>query len=211
MDRFLLPSEHMRAHLPTILIALAATAFGATNKPSPWAQQAPARHEIVIPRGASLRVRINQAVDTRRNPAGTKFQASLAQPLIYDGATLLPRGTRFVGHVVESKPSGRLRGRAVLSLTLDSVMWNGAEHRISTGDATRVSNRHKKRNLVLIGGGAGTGASIGAIAGGGLGAVVGAAAGSVAGTATALVTGKKNVYLPPETVVAFPVWSPVRL
>jgi hypothetical protein len=207
----LLPSEDMRAHLATILIAFSVTAFGATDKPSPWVQQAPARHEVVIPRGTTLRVRINQAVDTRRNPAGTKFQASLAQPLIYDGATLLPRGTRFVGHVVESKPSGRLKGRAVLSLTLDSVLWHGAEHPVSTGDATRVSGRHKKRDLVLIGGGAGTGASIGAIAGGGLGAVVGAAAGSVAGTATALVTGKKNIHLPPETVIAFPVRSPVRL
>jgi hypothetical protein len=211
MVRFLLASEYMRAHRATILIAFSVTAFGATDKPSPWAQQAPARHEIFIPKGTTLRVRINQAVDTRRNPAGTKFQASLAQPLVHDGATVLPRGTRFIGHVVESKPSGRLKGRAVLSLTLDSILWNGTEHRISTGDATRVSSRHKKRDLVLIGGGAGTGASIGAIAGGGLGAVVGAAAGSVAGTATALVTGKKNVYLSPETVVAFPVWSPVRL
>lgn len=206
----------MRAHSATILFALSTTGLsvspvGAIDKPSPWAQQVPARREIVIPRGTTLRVRINQSVDTRRNPAGTRFQASLAQPLVYDGATLLPRGTRFVGHVVESKPSGRLKGRAVLSLTLDSVLWHGAEHPITTGDATRVSSRHKKRDVVLIGGGAGTGASIGAIAGGGFGAVVGAAAGGVAGTATALVTGKKNVHLPPETVVAFPVRSPVRL
>ncbi len=165
----------------------------------------------MLPRGITLRVRLNQSVDTRRNPAGTRFEASLAQPLIHNGATLLPRGTRFTGHVVESKPSGRLKGRAVLSLTLDSVLWNGAAHPISTGDATRVSARHRKRNLMLIGGGAGTGATIGAIAGGGVGAAIGAAAGSVAGTATALVTGKKNVHLAPETVVAFALRSPVRL
>jgi hypothetical protein len=201
----------MRATLAAILMALTASSFAATDKPSPWTQQTPARREIVIPSGATLRVRIDQSIDTRHNPAGTKFQASLAQPLIHDGATLLPRGTRFTGHVVESKPSGRLKGRAVLSLTLDSVLWNGAERPISTASTTRVSARHKKRDLVLIGGGAGTGATIGAIAGGPVGAVVGAAAGGVAGTATALVTGKKNVTLPPETVLAFPLRSSVRL
>jgi len=201
----------MRAHPATLLIALSAGAFGATDKPSPWTQQAPTRPEIVILKGTTLRVRISQAVDTRRNPAGTKFQASLAQPLIHDGATLLPRGTRFIGHLVESKPSGRLKGRAVLSLTLDSVLWKGAEHPIATGDATRVSNRHKQRDLALIGGAAGTGATIGAIAAGGVGAVVGAAAGTVAGTATALVTGKRSIRLPSETLVAFPLRSSVRL
>jgi hypothetical protein len=200
----------MRAPLAIALIALSTVAF-ATDKPSPWVQRVPVRPEVVIPRGSTLRVRIDQVIDTRRNPAGTTFQASLAQPLVHDGATLLPRGARFKGHIVESKPSGRLKGRAVLSLTLDSVLWNGAEHPISTAAATRVSSRHGKRNLELIGGGAGTGATIGAIAGGGFGAAIGAAAGGVAGTATALVTGRKQVTLPAETVVAFPLRSSVRL
>ena len=200
----------MRVRLAMILIGLSTAAF-AIDKPSPWSQQIPARRELVILRGATLRVRIDQAIDTRRNPAGTKFQTSLAQPLIHDGAIVLPRGTRFTGHVVESKPSGRFKGRAILSLMLDSVLWNGTAHPISTAAATRVSSRHKKRNLALIGAGAATGASIGAIAGGPVAAAVGAAAGSVAGTTTALITGKKNVTLPPETVVAFPLRSSVRL
>ena len=74
-----------------------------------------------------------------------------------------------------------------------------------------MSGRHKKRNLILIGGGAGTGASIGAIAAGGFGALVGAAAGGVAGTATAVITGKKNVSVPAETLMTFPLRSSVRL
>jgi len=112
---------------------------------------------------------------------------------------------------MESKPSGRLKGRAVLSLTLDSFRANGREYMVDTRGTTRVSGRHKKRNLVLIGGGAGTGAGIGAIAGGGFGALVGAAAGSVAGTATAVFTGKKNVTVPAETLLTFPLRSSVRL
>jgi hypothetical protein len=190
----------------------------ASVKPSPWAarpqaaDEAPARgSDWLIPQGTVLRVRIDQSVDTRRSRPGNRFQATLAEPVVRNGATLLPKGTRFTGHVMESKPSGRLKGRAVLSLTLDSFRANGREYQVNTGGTTRVSGRHKKRNLVLIGGGAGTGAGIGAIAAGGFGALVGAAAGTVAGTATAVITGKKNVGVPAETMLAFPLRSQVRL
>jgi hypothetical protein len=166
---------------------------------------------LVIPQGTALRVRIDQSIDTRRNRPGNRFQATLAEPVVQNGETLLPRGTRFAGHVMESKPSGRLKGRAVLSLTLDSFRANGREYPVSTGGSTRVSGRHRKRNLILIGGGTGAGASIGAIAAGGFGALLGAAAGGVAGTATAVFTGKKNVSVPAETLMTFPLRSSVRL
>lgn len=199
-------------------VSSAANAAPALNKPSPWANRPSAtegaaaqRAELVIPQGTILRVRIDQSIDTRRNRPGNRFQATLAEPVLYNGGTLLPRGTRFAGHVMESKPSGRLKGRAVISLTLDSFRANGREYEVNTRGTTRVSARHKKRNLVLIGGGVGTGAGIGAIAAGGFGALVGAAAGGVAGTATAVFTGKKNVSVPAETLLAFPLRSSVRL
>jgi hypothetical protein len=199
-------------------VSSAAEVGPASGKPSPWAnkptavEEAPApQPELVIPQGTVLRVRIDQSVDTRRNRPGNRFQATLAEPVLRKDAILLPRGTRFAGHVMESKPSGRLKGRAVLSLTLDSFRANGREYQVNTGGTTRVSGRHKKRNLVLIGGGAGTGAGIGAIAAGGFGALIGAAAGGVAGTATAVFTGKKNVGVPAETLLAFPLRSSVRL
>lgn len=206
--------------LATLLavVSPAAEVGTASGKPSPLAtrsqtvQEAPApQSPPVIPQGTVLRVRIDQTIDTRRNRPGNRFQATLAEPVVHNGATLLPKGTRFTGHVRESKPSGRLKGRAVLSLALDSFRVNGREYYVDTGSSTRVSGRHRKRNLILIGGGAGAGAGIGAIAGGGFGALVGAAAGGVAGTATAVITGKKNVNVPAETMLAFPLRSSVRL
>ena len=201
-----------------VSVSSGANVAPALNKPSPWAnrpravEDVSAPHaELVIPQGTALRVRIDQSIDTRRNRPGNRFQATLAETVLRNGAVLLPKGTRFSGHVMESKPSGRLKGRAVLSLTLDSFRTNGREYQVNTAGTTRVSGRHKKRNLILIGGGAGTGASIGAIAAGGFGALVGAAAGGVAGTATAVFTGKKNVSVPAETLMTFPLRSSVRL
>jgi hypothetical protein len=167
--------------------------------------------EIAIPSGTAIRVRLNQTIDTRRNRSGDRFTASLAQPVVEQGRILVPQGTVFTGHVTTSTPSGRMKGRAVIGLTLDSFKINGANYPVVTTGAGRVSARHKKRNLVLIGGGSGLGALIGGLAGGGKGALIGAGAGAGAGTAGAAATGKKDVTLPAETLLTFRLEENVEL
>ena len=184
---------------------------GAPDDESPAAQAEHASAEDIIPRGTVLRVRLDETVDTRRNRAGDQFAASLSEPLAVNGKTVLPRGTRFTGHVAESKASGRMEGRAMLSLTLDSFQLEGKRYPVRTGYIDRVSANHKKRNIALIGGGSGLGALIGAIAGGGKGALIGAGAGAAAGTAGAAATGKREVTIAAESLLAFPLKTPVRL
>jgi hypothetical protein len=152
----------------------------------------------------TVRVRLDHSVSTERHNPGDRFTATLSKPAVLRGVTL-PVGTRFTGHLTEADSSGRLTGRAVLRLTLDSYRLNGKEHRIRTNTLQRVSADHKKRNVTAIGGGAGLGAAIGAIAGGGKGAAIGAAAGAGAGTAGAYATGKRNVTLGAETPLIFTI------
>src|SRR5581483_11451568 len=171
----------------------------------------PARNEAVVPRGTELHVRIDENVDTKRNRAGDEFRASLAEPVVVEGKTVVPKGTRFIGHVTESNASGRLEGRAVLALTLDSFELAGRKYPVHTGSIDRVSAAHKKRNLTLIGGGAGLGALIGGLAGGGKGALIGAGAGAGAGTAGAAATGKKEVAIAAESLLTFPLKAPITL
>jgi len=90
-----------------------------------------------------------------------------------------------------------------MSLRLDSFDLNGMRYNLQASRVSRVSGRHKKRDMVLIGGGSGVGAAIGAVAGGGVGALIGAGAGGAAGTVGEAITGKKNVRLPVETALAF--------
>ena len=174
------------------------------SRPEPEARPAPApMAALVIPAGTRLHVRMEETIDTRRNRSGDRFEASLMSPIVVDGNTVVPRGTPFSGHVTEARPSGRLKGRAVLGVELDSFRLNGVNYPIETAADTRVSGRHRKRNLILIGGGSGVGAAIGAIAGGPAGALIGAGAGAGAGTAGAFFTGRKNVALPVETALNF--------
>ena len=166
---------------------------------------------ISIPAGTILDVRLEQTLDTKRNRAGDRFTATLTRPIILDGQTVIPRGTPCTGHLTESKPSGRFKGRAVMSLSLDSFELYGRHHEIRTTHVGRESGGHKKRNWAFIGGGSGAGAAIGALAGGPAGALIGAGAGAGAGTAGAAITGKKNVRLPVETPLAFSLRAPVTL
>ncbi len=164
-----------------------------------------------IPAGVVLEVRIDDALSTASNRTGDTFSASLVRPVSVAGRRVLPAGTRFTGHVTESDASGRLKGRAVLGVTLDSFVSHGARYRVRTSLDENTSNSHKKRNLELIGGGGGLGALIGGIAGGGRGAAIGAAAGAGAGTAGAYATGKKQVLIPAETVFSFTLKAPVSV
>ncbi len=171
----------------------------------------PADEAITLPAGTRIHVRLAQSLDTKRDRPGTAFLAHVSAPVVHRGEVVIPRGTPCRGHLVESKPSGRLRGRAVMRLSLESVELRGKTYRIATSDPSFVSKNHKRRNLAFIGGGAGAGAGIGAIAGGPVGAAIGAGAGAAAGTTTAFITGKRHVRLPSESRLVFALRRPARL
>jgi len=158
---------------------------------------------VSLPAGTILDVRLAETLDTKRNRPGDRFTATLTRPIVLEGRTVIPRGTPCIGHLMESKPSGRFKGHALMSLSLDSFDLNGRRHEIKTTHVGRESRGHKKRNWAFIGGGSGVGTAIGALAGGPAGALIGAGAGAGAGTAGAAITGKKNVRLPVETPLTF--------
>jgi len=174
----------------------------------PAARQAPA---IVLPQGTLLHVRLAETLDTRRNRSGDRFKATLDSPVTLNDQIVIPKNANFSGRVDTSAPSGRLKGRAVMSLSLDSFELNGKKYDITTSHAGRTSGSHKKRNLLAIGGGAAGGAGIGALAGGPAGALIGAGAGAGAGTLGAAFTGKKNIRVPVETRLSFQLRAPVQL
>ncbi len=161
------------------------------------------RKEITIPESSLFEVTLDETLASNRNHAGDLFAASLSQPIVLDGKTIIPAGAHVAGRVVDAKDAGRLHVPARLSVALSSVEVDGKSYDIDTDTIRKTGQNHNKRNLGFIGGGAAGGALIGGLAGGGKGALIGSAIGAGAGTAGAAATGKKEISLPAETRLKF--------
>jgi hypothetical protein len=167
--------------------------------------------DITIPEGAPLYVIVDETLASNRNHAGDNFAASLAEPVMKDGKTIIPAGAHVTGRVVDAKDAGRLHVPARLSVALTSVEVSGKSYDIDTDTIGKTGKNHNKRNIGFIGGGAAGGALIGGLAGGGKGALIGSLIGAGAGTAGAAATGKKDISLPAETRLQFRLLRPVTV
>jgi hypothetical protein len=166
---------------------------------------------LTAPAGTEIRVRLDGSLSSATAQAGSAFKGTLARALVVQGVEVAPAGSRVQGQVTNAISSGRLSRPAELSLTLTSLTpQGGPAMQISTSTWSRTGPSHKKRDIEMIGGGAGVGALIGALVGHGKGAAIGAAVGSGAGTAGAAYTGKQEIVLQPETELTFRLTAPVR-
>ena len=159
--------------------------------------------QIVIPSGTPVTVRLLSSVSSATSRSGDQFDATLDEPIVVDGKTIAREGTQVTGRVVAARRSGRLSHPGYLRIALSSLTVNGKAVPVQSSSVMLAGGSHKKRNLAWIGGGAGGGALIGAIASGGTGALIGSAIGAAGGTTTAFATGKKDVGFAAERRLTF--------
>lgn len=161
--------------------------------------------DFYIPNGTRLTATLRNNVDSKISQVGDRFTMEVSSPNQYRGAVI-------EGRVSQVGNSGRISGRANVSLDFDTIrMPNGQTYRFAgiidsvraaNGDNVSVNNEGTVRDnnqttktVTRAGIGAALGALIGAIAGGGQGAAIGAAVGAGAGAGTVLVQGRDNVVL----------------
>lgn len=184
-----------------LLVALCVTAATLASRPQP----------VTLPDGTAIHVQLDQTLASDKNLTGDSFDATVSEPIVVDGKTVVPEGARATGHVVYAHKAGRLHGVARLRLDLSSVEVNGQSYEIRTSSTYRRGGNHDKRNLGFIGGGAGGGALIGAIAGGGKGVLIGGPIGAGVGVAAAYLTADKNIRVPAESHLNFELTQPVSI
>ena len=180
------------------------------NDPPP-APAAARRESVELPAGTNLVVRMIDGVDSETNRVGQTFAASMDEPVILNGETVIPRGADVVVKLVDAKESGKLTGRAELTLDLMSVKVDGRMVDINTQSVSRESDSRGQRTAKVAGGGAVLGAIIGGIAGGGKGAVIGAGAGGAAGVGAEEITKGQRVKVPSETRLTFVLDTSIRI
>ena len=176
---------------------------------------APAQNQsasgLQVPIGSTITVRMIDGVDSEKVRLGQTFHASIDDPVVVDGQTVIPRGADAIAKLVEDKQSGKFAGRTVLTLSLMQVMVNGRMVDISTGDVSQASGSRGARTGKVMGGTTAAGAIIGAIAGGGKGAAIGAASGAAVGAGAQVMTKGQTVKIPSETRLTFTLQQPINL
>jgi hypothetical protein len=166
---------------------------------------------MVVPAGTPLVVRLDQTISSKQNGSGDTFTATVVEPIVIDGKTVVPRGSEVEGVVENSARAGHFKGSAHLAVTLESLTVGKDQYAIQTSTVGRATKGRGKRSIAWIAGGAGAGALIGALAGGGKGAGIGALSGGGAGTGVAAFTGKRDVALPAEARLSFRLTEPVAV
>jgi len=160
-----------------------------------------------VPAGTVVSVRLGESLVSKTSQPGQDFTATLAEPIVVEEKEIIPAGADAHGTVVDAKSLGHFKGGARLQIELNSIK----DYKVQTASVNRAIKGKGKRSAVMIGGGAGAGALIGALAGGGKGAAIGALVGGGAGTAGAAFTGNKEIVLPAETVVSFKLLQPFEV
>ncbi len=159
--------------------------------------------DLTVPAGTPIAVRLQSSISSASANPGDSFEAVLDEPLVVNGQTVAPREAAVRGRVVAVRHSGRMHNSGYLRIALSSIEIEGKSVPVQSSSIFVMGGAHKKRNIALIGGGAGGGALIGALAGGGEGALIGGLVGAGAGTGAAYATGKKDVGFGAERRLTF--------
>jgi BON domain len=185
-----------------------ATLAADTAEPLPRPPKALA---IVAPAGTTLLIRTGTSLSSGTSQTGQVFVGSLARPVRIRGTTVFPSGSRVTGTVVDAQKRGKIKGEAVLNLTLTSITAHGRTYSIRTGVLENTAKGKGKRTAATTGGGAAGGGLIGGIAGGGKGVGIGALLGAGAGLVGGAVSGNQQIELPSESALSFRLASPVTI
>ena len=158
---------------------------------------------LVIPAGTHIVASLETRLSTETNHTGDPFVATTTEPVVINEKTIAPSGTKIRGSLRDVQASGRVKGRARMTLAYDEIVDSaGNAHAISAQPLTLQAASETHGDVEKIAAGGILGAVIGGIAGGGKGAAIGAGAGAGAGTVLMLVTEGDEVVLSPGQKLA---------
>jgi hypothetical protein len=168
----------------------------------------PVYHDITVPAGKEIPVRITQSLDSQSTQTGAPFSGIVTHQVVSDGFVVIPVGSAVSGRVIDAKDAAHFKGHSLLSIELTAVRRHGDLRQISTDPYTVEGHNRGTNTAEKVGGGAVIGAVLGGIFGGGKGAAIGGAAGAGGGAALQGATRGQQVAIPSETIVHFRLQAP---
>jgi hypothetical protein len=172
---------------------------------------APEPVQVTIPADTTVSIELETTVTSGGNRSEDPVRARTRAPITIGETTALPAGSELHGMVTAVKASGKVEGRASLSIRFSEVVAYGETYAISTAPFVYEARGTKAEDAKKIGIGAAAGAIIGGIAGGKKGAAVGSAIGGGAGTAVVLTTPGEEIELHSGTTLQLQLVEPLTV
>jgi hypothetical protein len=174
-------------------------------------------NRFVVPAGTKIPLTLKQGITTKNARIGDPVYAQTVFPIVQNDTIVIPAGTFVQGTVRSLVRPGKVKGRAQLQMSFNSMIFPngytillpGAVDGMPGSQNTDVKGTEgtiqqagsKGKDAQTIAGMTMPGAGIGAIAGSGKGAAIGGAAGGAVGLATVLFTRGPDIQLDPGASV----------
>jgi hypothetical protein len=171
----------------------------------------PTFRAVTIPAGTSLHVKLTDAVASNTSKVEDAVRGQLAKAIVVDDQTVVPAGAGVRGSVFQAVQSGRVKGRASLTIGFDRLTVGDETHDIRTSRYAQTARATKGKDAKKVGIGAAAGAVVGAITGGKKGAAVGTAVGAGGGAGVVAATRGDEVVLPAGTTVVTKLREPLTI
>ena len=176
-----------------------------------------------ISEGTLIKAKLQEAISTQTTVAGTKFSATVSEPVMKDGKVIVPAGSMLEGRVTYVRGGSRISGGAAIHLepktitlpdggkyivdarVIDTDNW---DHTKVNEEGTVLRSDNNKKTLAAIGLAAGGPMAAGAVLGGVPGAVIGAGVGAGLGTVIWLKQ-DRQAELPKDLGIVFSLTEPM--
>jgi hypothetical protein len=174
--------------------------------------------------GTLLKTQIRETLSTSSTIEGSRFTATVMEPVEKNGKVVIPAGSILEGRVTEVHGGRRITGAAALHLETSNVTLPDGTHYVVhaqlidtsrsefkvTDEGTLKRKDHAKEMLAVASLTTGGAAAAGAVIGGGVGAIVGAGIG--AGVSTVIwLKQDRQATLPKDVQLVFSLTAPMVL
>ena len=177
-----------------------------------------------VPAGTALMVRLDTTLATFSNKVGDPFRASITQPVVVNGQTLIPAGATVEGRVTKVTEPRRISGRPTIGILPEAVILPTGERFYLDATLTDTSIKgsdvnsegqfkgsgHDRRDTIEQGGGTAGGMLIGGLVGGPVGILVGGAIGA-SGTTGHWLGKHRSAVLPAGTELTLELNRPMTM
>ncbi len=197
-----------------------ATPLSATRsapvRPAEQAQESPAPPPVVyltVPESTTLKVRIEDALNSGTNQAGDPFRATLVDPVLVGDRVALPAGATVQGTVTDviAAKKGMKESGGSLTLSFEHVTTASGQSVPLSASIAEVAKSTKKK-AGTIGGAAAGGALLGKILGGSTkDAALGAVVGGAVGTGVAAGTKGTEMKIEAGTELTISLQQPLKI